>query len=201
MKTPARIVVFTLLFALVLPLASVGALKDDVDIPEDLAGFYVLDATSGTLIDNGDETYTLTLHEVPQDIQSVINAPYLSTWRYESLSLVSDWAANPDGLEASAVLEFEGVTLWVTLTVPAYDDETGTMSFTARITSIYEADAKESETPETFDAVTLFICMDYDFATGLLAGFDARHSDTREREIPRPRPLGWPPPAPRGNYS
>lgn len=171
MKTLSRIAIFILLVILILPMALVGAQEEDrLVVPEDVAGFYVVNAAAGTLVDNGDETYTLTLESVPEHTPAVAESPMMLAWRVGTQNLVNNWADSPDGLEGMAMLEIEDATLWLTLTAPKYDEELN-LSFTASITDIFFVEAvKEPEPLEVFDEATLFIRMDYDFETGLQDG-------------------------------
>ena len=191
MKTRSRIGLVLLILALILPLTPAGA-QEEVEIAEDLSGFYTVNATSGALAPNdGDETYTLTLQGVPETLAVVVDKPYLFAWRVSTLFLIGNWAAAPGDLEASAVLEVDGVTVWLTLTAPAYDDEAQTLSFTAQVTGVYnEDDTKETKAPESFETAALFIYTDHDFEASLLAGLAERGGrfPRRDRRIPPRKP-------------
>jgi hypothetical protein len=162
-----------LLVVLALPL-SMAAAQDEAapNIPEDAAGFYVITAEGGAFDENDDGTFALTLENVPEYTAAVAQQPTMVAWRAQTLELMGDWAASPDGLEGSAVMEVEGMTLWLTLTNPVYDDSNMTLTFDAVVGDIYAAEESKDgpAAPKSFDLATLFVKIDYDFEAGLFYG-------------------------------
>jgi hypothetical protein len=170
-----------MLLSLALPLALAGAQEEEA---VEFNGFYTLSAASGVLVDNGDDTYLLVLESVPAFAPWVttVESGGMFAGRDTTVRLTGNWAAVPDGLEGSAVMETDGNTLWLTLSEPVYDVELGTLSFSAVIDTIYAAEeSKEGpQVPASFGLTTLFIKTNYDFEAALLLGFEARSLETRD---------------------
>lgn len=188
------VVILTLLLALALPAMLAGAQEESIVVPEDLMGFYSLSAVSGTLTDNGDGTFALTLADVPEFVPWVTSAPKLAAGRHEIWYVAGSWAAAPEGLEGKAVLEIEGMSLWLTLSAPVYDSELSTLTFTAAVDEIVSAEeSKETpKAPKSFEAATLFVQLDHEFGINFVAGSEARGSDTRELGGGGRSSGGWP---------
>jgi hypothetical protein len=169
------------MLSLALPLALAGAQEEDA---VEFNGFYTLLATSGTLADNGDDTYTLTLESVPEVAPWVttVESGSMFAGRDTTVRLTGNWAAVPEGLEGSAVMETDGNTFWLTLSKPMYDIELGVLGFTAVIEDLYAAEESKDgpQVPASFGAATLFLQTDYEFEAALLLGFEARSLETRD---------------------
>ena len=176
MKLFTRFMLVTI-FLLGLSVAAVNA--QDATFPADLAGVMVQPAEGGTLVDNGDGTYLLTLEGVGSITSWLFNAPFVNAGRADTLSLSLDWAANPDGLIGSGVLDVEEATILMSLSNPAYDDQAGTLSYTATVDTVFPFVELKDAAPEEFGHVTLFITLNADFISGLDTGYETRSEGTR----------------------
>ena len=170
---------FMMVLALLAASLMVVAAQDDVEIVIDPAtsGVFTQDITSGTWVDNDDETFTLTINDVAEYTDWVFIAPNVDAGQFETLFLSNFWGA-VDGLSATATLRTDNVTAVLTLTSPVLDLEANTLSYTATVDNIFFTDLdfaleNDKATPELaaeFSDATLSIIADADFITGINEG-------------------------------
>lgn len=166
MKKIMRVLILVLLLTMVLPLGAASA-EEGV-----YAGYFVQDAESGTVVDNGDGTYTLTLAGVAEDVNWLFTSPESGFGYINVGQLALDWAANPDGLEAEAILEVGDMVAELVVGAPVYSLEEATISYVVTPV-VLEGEKDAPEIAEEFEAATLYIVADNAFITGLQAGSDA----------------------------
>ena len=131
-----------------------------------ISSLYVQEAESGTFESNGDETYTLTLHDVVpyttcfSDKSSAIAGLYLMREFIDTF----DWEIPPNAAVVLKEADESEDTLIVQLFSPDYDAATQTLSYTVSIIENYTADAlghflanKDASIPQSFGAASLFI--------------------------------------------
>lgn len=125
---------------------------------------YYQPVASGTFADNGDQTYTLTLEEVPLEILRFENTPALKMRRVDTGGFATSWALVPD-LSTAAVMDTEGLEIDLTLSAPAYDPGAGTLAFHAVVDqlSFLEPSKDKPTVPETFSTAHLSIAATSDF--------------------------------------
>jgi hypothetical protein len=178
---------FMVLVVLALPLAFVNAQEDEEVVEAVLwSGSYVLTAESGSFVEaDEDDTFTLTLSDVSDNANWIVNLPDLASGFLSTLDLIAYWTFQPE-LTATALVTTENESILVTLSLindEAYDVDAETLTFLATVSSITpfdpEVDASKVELPEEFEVVTLFINMDVEFAEGIAAGAVARSEGTR----------------------
>jgi hypothetical protein len=163
MKAITRILVVVILVAITVPLLPASAQDEGPS-----TGFFVQEAESGTMADNGDGTYTLTLVGVGENIKGLLAAPEVGLSYYNAGLIALYWTSNPDGLEATAILETADQTLTLTLSAPAYDLEADSMTYTASV--VVPEGEKDVTVAEEFGPATLTIIADDVFAAGLNTG-------------------------------
>ena len=177
-----KLFVRLLLIAVVVMGLSVAAVnaQEEASFPEDLDGFMVQTAQAGTLIAGEEGGYILTLAGVNEVTSWLFDSPFVSAGRADTLTLALDWAAAPDGLVGSAILDIDEATIMLDLTNPRYDVESGDVSYDAEINAIFSyVDLKDDEVPAGFSNVTLFVSLDTDFLVSLDAGYTTRTEGTR----------------------
>ncbi|MFZ4813206.1 MAG: hypothetical protein ACOYL5_01625 [Phototrophicaceae bacterium] len=156
--------------------------QDEAAVPEDLAGFYAIQTTGGTLVAGEGDAYTLTLEGVGEILPWVINTPYLYSGEAETNLFVLDWAA-ADALSGVASLRAGEDFVELALTAPAFDLTTGTLTFNATVSYLEapNADPKAGAPtpPAEFEATTVFVRLDAAFESGVAAGSDLRAEGTR----------------------
>lgn len=168
---------------------SVIAQDDDpVVVPEDTEGAIVQTAASGTIEENDDGTYTLTLSGVDEFVPMVFYAPSFFTSNYRAQLLADDWSyynANADEpMMANAILQI-GIDLNSRIFVnaqvmpvadlaftPAAGEEPATFSYIISFddeadVSTDDPENDKPEVPSSFDGATLTIQTDADLLTTL----------------------------------
>ena len=167
------------IMAILLIFISIAAAQEvEVVIPEDLTGSYTLSSEEGSFSEE-DDVLRLSLSSAAEYANWVSTQPAVSGGRYETIFLMSDWAAAPEGTSTTALLTTDTQTIIMALSNPVLDDETGLISYDVEIESItpFDLDDKTAaELPASFGASTLFITIDSDFISNLQAGFEVRNS-------------------------
>lgn len=171
--------VFRFILVLALSAASLMVVAaQDVEVTVDPAtsGVFTQEISEGAFVDNGDDTFTLTINDVSEFTDWVFIAPNVDAGEWETLFLSSYWSAI-DGLEATATLRTTDVTAILTLSAPTYNSEEATLSYTASIDNIFYTqltvaeDSKDDPAiAEAFSDATLTIIADADFVQGLNDG-------------------------------
>lgn len=163
---------------------------------EEVSGFYVANAMSGTLEETGDGVYQLTLEAVPPILTWMVNKPEYFAGGYETVVFAAEWSANVDApLSATVMLQLEELTLRMTAGMPAYDPMTST--FTLQVSNVEafpveEADSKKgkgSGIPEEFDGASLIVVVDNAFDAGMARGGEILEEEgrvTRSNQSQRP---------------
>ncbi|MBI5958806.1 MAG: hypothetical protein HY866_08730 [Chloroflexi bacterium] len=164
MKTVVRLAIVVVMLVVMLPLASVHAEGD-----ETYAGFFIQEAESGTMIDNMDGTYTLTLEGVGEDTEWLVSTPYAGVGAVSTGELAQIWASHPDGLVAQAVLEIDDVVVSLSLTAPVFDAENESISYTATVV-VPEGEKDAPEVAAEFESAVLYIVTDDALLDGLKVG-------------------------------
>ncbi len=182
MKTVVRILVVSVLLAVVFPLSLVHAQDGGDEAPNMVPTFsavYFIPASAGAFEDQGDDIYLLTLEGVENEISWIMTTPVLSIRTFDNYNLVGQWAA-AEGLVTNAVLQVEDLNVLLSLSSPTYDMETGTQTYVASVDEIISlGDVKDPELPMTFDAVNLSIEWSPAFQDGLILGIEAMYEDFR----------------------
>ncbi len=151
--------------------------QDDT-LPDDTSGVIAHVIDSGTMIDNGDGTFLLTVSSPLDYAPSVItSAEFFRTFNYPLLELASDWEFAPD-LEVPAVLDMGDVVLELVLTAPTIDPLTNEVTYLVVSATGLEEGKDGFELPE-IEAGSLMINMDYTFVEGMIAGRTERINSTR----------------------
>lgn len=165
-----------MVFLAVLPVA---AQEED-----EVLGTYIQTATSGTFEETDGMMY-LTLQSVPESVLWTISAPAFRGGMYETMSFVGDWSFAEEGISAAAILTTEDESLLLSLSMPEYDSEAGTITYMVTVEEVtpFDEDAKEAVTPETFDMATLFISIDNEFFSALRDGMIQRLNSARSVNV------------------
>jgi hypothetical protein len=171
MKTVVRLAIVVVMLVVMLPLAPVHAEGD-----ESYAGFFIQEAASGTMVDNMDGTYTLTLTGVGEETDWLLTSPYAGISSVSTGELALIWSSNPDGLAANAVLEVGDVSVSLSLTAPVFDAENEAVTYTASVI-VPEGEKDAPEVPAEFEAAYLYIVTDDALMDGLKIG--AENSEAR----------------------
>lgn len=163
---------------------------------EEVSGFYVATAMSGTLEESGDGVYQLTLEGVPANLTWMVSAPEYFAGGYETSVFAAEWSANVDvPLTATAMLQLEDVTLRMTAGMASYDPMSST--FTLQVSNVEafpveEPDSKDkkgSDIPEEFETSSLIIVVDNAFDAGMAMGSQILEEEgrvTRSNQSQRP---------------
>lgn len=161
-----------MLFLAVLPLT---AQEED-----EVLGTYIQTAEAGTFAEEDGSMY-LTLEGVPESILWTTSAPSFRGGSYETLSFAGDWSFAEEGLTSAGILTTENESVLVTLSMPEYDSEAGTITYMVTVDEViaFDEDAKDPVAPEEFESATLFINIDSDFYSALRDGMLARMNSTR----------------------
>lgn len=164
-----------MVFLAVLPLAA-----QEEDTVDTILGTYIQTAASGTFAEESDGMY-LMLEGVPESMLWSISAPTFRGGMYETLSFVGDWSFAEEDLSATAILTTENESVLLSLGMPEYDPEAGTVTYMVTIEEItpFDEDAKDAVAPEAFETATLFINIDNDFFSALRDGMTARVNSAR----------------------
>jgi hypothetical protein len=181
MKTVIRLIVVAWLIVLVLPLVPVGAQGEGLLPAPGITAVFYQSATSGSFVDNGNGSYTLTLEGVGVEVIWLISSPSLQVYRVDAATLVADWAAAPESLSTSAVLETADLNIQMTLSSPVYDAVAGTQTYQATVSQVMAIVESKDEPalPETFDSANLSIAWGLEFQDGLVAGIEKRYEGMR----------------------
>lgn len=185
MKSITRIVVIMLLALLAISVSLVAAQTETVS--DEIAGIATQVSLNGNLVDNGDDTYTLTLEEVGSFASWALSSPSFRSVLYPTEQFALDWSSAPE-LSVEAVLQFQSsadvtlledafeATLNMVISSPAFDPETNTLTYIATIdmNSIEGIAAVKGEItlPETlsFENAGLFVIMNDGFLESLVQG-------------------------------
>lgn len=124
-------------------------------------------ATAGTLTDNEDGTYTLTLEGVSERVSYLSRASVLNTGAVELAGLADAWAS-VEGLTARAVVTIGDVTVVMTVGAPTFDVLAGTLTYTGELLSVNGADAAPTE----FETASVFVQAAADFTEQMGAAAD-----------------------------
>jgi len=124
-------------------------------------------ATSGTLTDNEDGTFTLTLEGVSERVSYLSRAAVLNAGAVELAGLADAWAS-VEGLTARAVVTIGDVTVVLTVGAPTFDVLAGTLTYTGELLSVNGADAAPTE----FEAASVFVQAAADFTEQMGAAAD-----------------------------
>lgn len=163
MKTVIRLIVVALL---VVTMLSAVVARADEEIP---VGFFIQNAVSGTMVDGGDGTYTLTLEGVGESVSWLVTAPYQGVAEFNTGQLALAWVSASEGFEVSGLFQIGDTTFSLNLSNPMYDVEQGAITYTAAVV-VPEGEKEAPEVPESFDAATLYIIADDVFMQGLQEG-------------------------------
>lgn len=182
MKNVIRLFAVVLLVVLVLPLVPVSA-QDGGEgeglVASEATAVYFQTATAGSLADNGDGTYTLTLQGVGAQVAWIMSAPSMAIQQQSNVNLAKQWAA-AEGLSTGAVLQVGDLNIQLTLTAPAYDEATSTETYVATVGEIAAPEGvKEPELPTSFDAASLSVAWSIEFQNGLVDGVTAMYEGMR----------------------
>lgn len=155
----------------------------DENVP--LSGFYLIDATlGGDIVDNGDDTYEMTLQGVLPNIYWMVATPEAYMGSADLLLLTTEWVSNPTDLKAHALLETGDVVLDITMSAPNYDDFLEEMVVTMTVEDVYtNFDDVEPEVPTFFEAGALAIVFDDEFEVGLAFGAEVMASEGRAPSV------------------
>lgn len=169
--------VFVLLsLALLLLIVPTAAAQDAAEEEITIAPSIIMaqEATSGVLVDNGDETYTLTLEGVDESLPYLMDdteAPDGGV--LESAKLLDAWAAVEGLASQGAVLQTPEATVLVTLSAPVFDFISGSVSYTVTVEGVVQEEgAPEVLLPEVFEEATLYIIVSEEFWAGLAEGYE-----------------------------
>jgi hypothetical protein len=172
MKSVARLVIVMVLFALVLPIASISAQEGEDDVVyAEPAGTYWLTAASGSFADQGDGAYLLTLESVAAQVRWISTAPALSMAMLDNANLNAQWAAS-EGLVTDALLSAEGLDIHMVIGSPVYDGAASVQTYAVTDVTVTDptGEDKEPELPMTFGEAELLISWNLAFQSGLLQG-------------------------------
>ncbi len=180
MKNVARVLILVLLVALLAPMTVSNAQDGEGDplVAVEISAVYFQSAASGSLVDNGNDTYTLTLNEVGPSILWLASMPAPKIQELNLEPFAASWAASPD-LSAEAALSAAGVDVELTLSAPSYDAEANSITYVATVVSYAAVDGSKADLPESFDAANLSIAWSFDFQGGLVAGTMVRYEGVR----------------------
>jgi hypothetical protein len=168
MKVYARILILVMVMALLVPLVPASAQEGEEEALSSFDAVLVLNASSGTMTDNGDGTYALVLEGVPENYTLVFSGPML-VYSISVEELSTAWAA-AEGLTAEAVVKVEGLNMQMTLSAPQYD--MGTLTFTAVVNALVSEDptANVKDPVEAFESAVLSIGWSTELSAVLGAG-------------------------------
>ena len=176
-----KLVYVALILVLLASLSSVFIQADDEMIEK--SGAFTQHTDSGTFVDNGDDTFTLTLNGIGENSAWLISAPNKTAGLTPNIMYADLWNAVPDGMEASAVITTEEYLLLLTVSSPAFDMDTDAMSYVAVIDEIIYRGSEElkgdPEVPESFDEAAMFVLMDNAFLENWAAGAEAQLAGAR----------------------
>lgn len=133
----------------------------------------VQEATSGVLVDNDDDTYTLMLEGVDESLPYLMDdAESPDGGVLESTKLLDAWAAVDGLVSEGAVLQTPDATILVTLSAPVFDFISGSVSYTVTVEGVVQEEgAPEVLLPEVFEDATLYIVASEEFWAGLAEGY------------------------------
>ena len=186
MKYLARITIIAILLA-ALSVTFIAA-QDDAETTE-MVGSLVQTAASGTLENNGDDTFTLTLVDVSAITTWVINTPAFRAGLKDTDIFAEEWTYVPEMI-GTGILALDEARLGVTLTNPVFDDETNSLAYTVTVDleqmQVWDVDAwvmtdddKLLDDLAEFDRASLTIYLDAEFAEAWTVGTEARIAGTR----------------------
>ncbi|MBN2304622.1 MAG: hypothetical protein JXQ72_09110 [Anaerolineae bacterium] len=133
MKVLARnALLMILLVVSLVPAVMAGAQGDGDDsaLMMPYAAFYYLPVSGGSMADQGDGAYRLTLAGVPEIVLAFASGE-IGMNRVATHSFISAWVGSAE-LTAAAELQASEVVIQMTLSAPIYSPEAGTLAFTAR---------------------------------------------------------------------
>lgn len=175
MKTLSRLIVLVMLFAVLVPVVSVGAQEDD-----EIKSAYLLTASSGSFEETGDGVYTLTLNEVDASIVWLVAETPMQLYSLTTENVMSSWQEATD-LTAAGALETEGLMINFDLASPEFDAENNVLTFTAvSNVEVRAVQADKADIPSEFGAANLSIEWTLDFQSGLGEGIMSRYEGVRE---------------------
>lgn len=164
MKTLVRVILIVLFIILALPLVPAGAQESS---PITLLLYQR--ASSGSLTDQGDGTYSLTMTDV-SDTLFLQSAP-MDFNRFSTPLIVNGWTHVENVQPVEARLETGSYGLSLQLSGPSYDEATASVSYVAQVTAVTNSDPNVNpdkiEIPNTFDLADLLIQMNNDLYTGI----------------------------------
>ena len=181
MRKQLPVLILILVAVPLLLFSFVSAQEESVDF----SSYYIQSATAGSLTDNGDGTYLLSLENVPLITPWLIYSPEGRAGSYETRGLTDDWAFL-EGVQRSAMLEIDGVTLFLTITNPTYDDLFYTATYQVTIDNMMAADPTITEPPTSFGRSTLFFSSDSVFEAQLAQAFIDRNKEGRPDAVRPP---------------
>lgn len=177
-----KIRMLALVFVLAL-FASLSLAQDAETADSDLAGALVQVVPSASLVDNGDETWTLTLNEVSSYSSLVLSSPSFFASNYPLIDIELDWSFAED-LTAEAVIIADEGSFELTLGAPVFNMDENTFSYvvTALVYTPATVDPKAkgpAETPSTINNLSLILNIDNDFLSTFAAARTDRLSSAR----------------------
>jgi hypothetical protein len=180
MKIATRITALILICLFVIPLAGISAQEDVSGFSDELSGFIVQPAFSGEFVDNGDDTYTLSLESAVEFNSWIVMLPEFFSANHSLAEFAGDWSFS-DEMAAEAVLQLGDMSITLTLSTPVYYLVDGTFSYTVVVEEIVSDTVAKGgpSLPETFANATLIIQLDAQFATDYMAARQGRLLETR----------------------
>lgn len=171
-----RVLVLLSLALLILIVPTLGAQDSAAEENSVIAPSIIMaqEASSGVLVDNGDDTYTLTLEGVDESLPYLMDdAEAPDGGVLESAKLLDAWAAVEGLASEGAVLQTPEATVLVTLSAPVFDFISGSVSYTVIVEGVVQEEgAPEVLLPEVFEESTLFIIVSEEFWAGLAEGYE-----------------------------
>ena len=158
-----------LLALLALSVSVVAAQDGDTMEGEEtfVARLLLQDDISGTMTENEDGTYTLTIMvEELGDVETIL--PFAN--RLQEINLITflnEWGATENA--NMATLSHEDGLIELSLSAPSYDAEANSITFTAEVLQAYDVlgDAEKAEVPAEFSNADLLHQFTSDFETAL----------------------------------
>ncbi len=168
MKNLLRFVPVLVVLAVLVPMGLVSAQDGEGDSLPTFDAVLVLNASAGSMTDNGDGTYALVLEGIPENYTLVYSGPML-VYAVSVNDLSTVWAG-AEGLTAEAAVKVEGLNMQLTLSAPQYSE--GSLMFTAVINALVPEDptATVKDPVEVFESAVLSIGWSTDLAALLGAG-------------------------------
>ncbi|MBN1565342.1 MAG: hypothetical protein JXA10_15965 [Anaerolineae bacterium] len=190
MKHLFRILILISLIGIALPLATINAQDDLPPIPEEdlivsALAVYYQSANSGEFVDNGDDTYTLTLNAADPQITIINTALPLSVSQLDTFGFMTNWAAAGD-ISVEATLQVDDLNIRLILSQPTYDLETLTQTFVATVVEVVSLAGAEGTLPKKgFTLATLAFAPAEDFLTAYAVALETEDlGGVRDDDLP-----------------